>query len=94
MEEFSLYLWQYNINNDALSFNMIVLTAVYRNKMQYSNEIVATICIIYYGDDERLVSIEVEKTKGEQDKLGISTLTCHYCIDDHNSYYDIYRRDY
>ena len=62
---------QYNIN-DALSFNMTVLTAVYHN-----NTLMKLGLPSAYGDDERLVS-EVEKINKERTRQGISTLTCHY----------------
>ena len=68
----TLDIRQYNIN-DALSFNMTVLTAVYHNN---------TLMILWlphvYRDDERLVSSEVEKINNERTRQSISTLTCHY----------------
>ena len=68
----TLYLYQYNIN-DALSFNMTVLTAVYHN-----NTLMKLILPRVYDDDDRLVRSEVEKINKERTRQGISTLTCHY----------------
>ena len=68
----TLNLWQYNIN-DALSFNMTVLTAVYHNST------IMTLTLPYvHDDDKKLVSSEVEKINKERTRQGISTLTCHY----------------
>ena len=67
----TLGLYQYNIN-DALSYNMTVLTAVYHN-----NTLMELILPHVYGDNERLVSSEVEKINKERTRQGISTLTCH-----------------
>ena len=69
----TLYLYQSDIN-DALSFNMTVLTAVYHN-----NTIMKLKLPWVYGDDDkRLVSSEVEKINKERTGQGISTLTCEY----------------
>ena len=70
----TLYLSQYDIN-DALSFNMTVLTAVYHN-----NTLMKLTLPWVHGDDKRLVSSEVEKINKERTRLGISTLTCDYSI--------------
>ena len=70
----TLDIRQRNIN-DALSFNMTVLTAVYHNNTLMKLWLPA----VYYGDDnERLVSSEVEKMNKEKTRQGISTLICHY----------------
>ena len=65
-----LYITQHNIN-DALSFNMTVLTAVYHNN---------TLMKLWlpHVSDIRLVSSEVEKINKERTRQGISTLTCYY----------------
>ena len=63
-----------NSNNDVLSFNMTVLTAVYHN-----NTLMKLLLPTVYGDDSRLVSSEVEKINKERTRLGISTLNCYYC---------------
>ena len=68
----TLDLYQYNIN-DALSFNMTVLTAVYHN----STLMELTLPTVQ-GDDKRLMTSEVEKINKERTRQGISTLTCHY----------------
>ena len=62
----------YNIN-DALSFNMTVLTAVYHN-----NTLMKLWLPSVYGDDRRLVRSEVKKINKERTRQGISTLTCNY----------------
>ena len=67
----TLDLYQHNIN-DALSFNMTVLTAVYHN-----NTLMKLTLSRVYGDDKRLVSNELEKINKERTRQGISTLTCH-----------------
>ena len=59
--------------NDALSFNMTVLTAVYHN-----NTLMELLLPDVYDDDRRLVSSEVEKINKERTRQGISTLTCYY----------------
>ena len=76
----TLSITQYNINN-ALSFNMTVLTAVYHNNTLMKLELQSV-----YGDDERLVSIEEEKINKERTRQGISTLTCYYTDDDSINY--------
>ena len=68
----TLHLYQGDIN-DALSFNMTVLTAVYHN-----NTLMNLTLPYVYGDDSRLVSSEVEKINKERTRQGISTLTCRY----------------
>ena len=68
----TLHIRQYNIN-DALSFNMTVLTAVYHN-----NTLMTLWLPCVYRDDERLVSSEVEKINKERTRQGISTLYCLY----------------
>ena len=69
----TLDLRQYPIN-DALSFNMSVLTAVYHN-----NTLMELHLPYVSGDDDRrLVSSEVEKINKERIRRGISTLTCDY----------------
>ena len=63
-------------NNDAVSFNMSVLTAVYHNNT------LMTLILPYYvhdDDDMRLVRSEVEKINKERTRQGIGTLTCYYC---------------
>ena len=67
----TLYLSQYN--NDALSVNMTVLTAVYHN-----NTLMTLTLPFVHGDDKRLVRSEVEKINKERTRQGISTLTCDY----------------
>ena len=66
--------------NDALSFNMTVLTAVYHNNTLMEVKLPGV-----YGDDERLVSSEVEKINKERTRQGISTLTCYYSGDNISS---------
>ena len=66
----TLDLYQYNVN-DAVSFNMSMLTAVYHN-----NTLTKLTLPLVYGDDERLVSSKVEKINKERTRQGISTLTC------------------
>ena len=68
----TLNLYQYSING-ALSCNMTVLTAVYHN-----NTLMKLTLPWVFGDDERLVSSEVEKINKERTRQGISTLTCDY----------------
>ena len=68
----TLNLYQLDIN-DALSFNMTVLTAVYHN-----NTLMKLTLPYVFGDDDRLVSSEVEKINKERTRQGISTLTYHY----------------
>ena len=70
----TLDLRRYDIN-DALSFNMTVLTAVYHN-----NTLMKLILPCVYDDDKRLVSSEVEKINKERTRQGISTLTCDYWL--------------
>ena len=71
----TLHLYQYNIN-DALSFNMTVLTAVYHN-----NTLMKLSLPRKYDDDKRrLVSSEVEKINKERIRQGISTITCSYWL--------------
>ena len=70
----TLHIWQPNIN-DALSFNMTVLTAVYHNNTLMTLRLPS----VYDDDDDRsLVSSEVEKINNERARQGISTLTCYY----------------
>ena len=70
----TLYLYQHYIN-DALSFNMTVLTAVHHNNTLMK----LTLSYVYDDDDKkRLVRSEVEKINKERTRQGISTLTCHY----------------
>ena len=66
--------------NDALSFSMTVLTAVYHNNTLMT----LTLPYVYYDDDKRLVSSEVEKINKERTRQGISTLTCHYTSINYN----------
>ena len=66
----TLVLWQFTINN-ALSFNMTVLTAVYHN-----NTLMTLTLPRVYNDGKRLVSSEVEKINKERTRQGISTLSC------------------
>ena len=68
----TLNLWHSDIY-DKLSFNMTVLTAVYHN-----NTLMKLSLPWVLGDDERLVSSEVEKINKERTRQGISTLTCDY----------------
>ena len=68
----TLYLHQYDIN-DELSFNMAVLTAVYHN-----NALIKLTLPHVLGDDERLVSSEVQKINKERTRQGYSTLTCYH----------------
>ena len=70
----TLHLYQRNIN-DALSFNMTVLTAVYHN-----NTLMKLTLPYVSVDDERLVSSEVEKINKERTRQGISTLSINYNI--------------
>ena len=67
----TLDLWQQGIN-DALSFNMTVLTAVYHNNTLMK----LTLPRVCYDDNKRLVTSEVEKINKERTRQGISTLTC------------------
>ena len=60
-------------NNDRLSFNMTVLTAVHHN-----NTLMKLWLPYVSGDDDGLVRSEVEKINMERTRQGISTLTCHY----------------
>ena len=70
----TLNLYQYP-TNDALSFNMTVLTAVYHN----NTLMILTLPDVYGDDERRLVSSEVEKINKERTRQGISTLTYdHY----------------
>ena len=57
--------------NDALSFNMTILTAVYHNNTLMK-------LTLPHVHDERLVRSEVEKINKERTRQGISTLTCDY----------------
>ena len=68
----TLHMSQRNIN-DALSFNMKILTAVYHN-----NTLMKLWLPYVSGDDKRLVNSEVEKINKERTRQGISTLTCSY----------------
>ena len=68
----TLDLYQYDIN-DKLSFIMSILAAMYHN-----NTLLKLSLPIVYGDDDRLVSNEVEKINKERTRQGISTLTCDY----------------
>ena len=68
----TLNLYQPDIN-DALSFNMKILTAMYHN-----NTLMELSLPYVYGDDDRLVRSEVEKINKERTRQGISTLTCDY----------------
>ena len=68
----TLGFYHQNIN-DALSFNMTVLTAAYHN-----NTLMKLRLPYVYHDDERLVDSEVEKINKERTRQGISTLTCDY----------------
>ena len=68
----TLHLWGNN-NDDALSFNMTVLAAVYHN-----NTLMILTLPGVSGDNKRLVSSEVEKINKERTRQGISTLTCYY----------------
>ena len=68
----TLHIRQYYIN-DRLSFNMTVLTTVYHN-----NTLIKLQLPIVCGDDDKLVSSEVEKINKERTRQGISTLICHY----------------
>ena len=65
----TLYLWQYDIN-DPLSFNMTVLTTAYNNNTLMKLELPWV-----WGDDDTLVSSEVEKINKERTRQGISTLS-------------------
>ena len=68
----TLAIRQHNIN-DALSFNMTVLNAVYHN-----NTLMKLCLPSVYDDNYMLVSSEVEKINKERTRQGISILTCHY----------------
>ena len=68
----TLNLCQSNINN-AVSFDMSVLTAVYHN-----NTLMTLTLPYVFNDDDRLVRSEVEKINKERTRQGISTLTCIY----------------
>ena len=68
----TLYLHQYDIN-DELSFNMTVLTPMY-----YNNTLMKLTLPHVVGDDERLVSSEVQKINKERTRQGFSTLTCYH----------------
>ena len=68
----TLHIRQHNID-DALSFNMTVLTAVYHN-----NTLMMLWLPCVYDDNRRLVRSEVEKINKERTRQGISTLTCGY----------------
>ena len=59
--------------NDALSFNMTILTAMYHNNTLKELSLPSV-----YGDDDKLVRSEVEKINNERTRLGISILTCDY----------------
>ena len=59
--------------NDAVSFNMSVLTAVYHN-----NTLMTLSLPRVFGDDDGLVKSEVEKINKERTRQGISTLTCNH----------------
>ena len=74
----TLHLGQSDIN-DAVSFNMSVLTAVYHNNTLME----LTLPDVYDDDDDdddddMLVESEVEKINKERTRQGISTLTCLY----------------
>ena len=60
--------------NDALSFNMTILTAVYHNNTLMT----LRLPYVLVDDDKRLMSSEVEKINKERTRQGISTLTCYY----------------
>ena len=62
------------IINDALSFNMTILTAVYHNNTLMT----LRLPVVLVDDDKRLISSEVEKINKERTRQGISTLTCYY----------------
>ena len=68
----TLDIRQHNIN-DALSFNMTVLTAVYHN-----NTLMTLRLLSVSDNDYILVRSEVKKINKERIRQGISTLTCHY----------------
>ena len=68
----TLHIRQLNIN-DALSFNMTVLTAVYHNNTLMT----LSLPPVYDDDNRRLVSSEVEKINKERTRQGISALSCH-----------------
>ena len=59
--------------NDALSFNMTILTAVYHN-----NTLMKLWLPLVFGDYDKLVSSEVEKINKERTRQGTSTLTCNH----------------
>ena len=65
-----IYQWYFN---DALPFNMTLLTAVYHN-----NTLMKLRLPFVFGDKERLVSSysEVERINEERTRQDISTLTC------------------
>ena len=71
----TLNLYQPDIN-DALSFNMTVLTAVYHN----NTPMTLRLPFVLVDDDKRLMSSEVEKINKERTRQGISTLTCRYSL--------------
>ena len=68
----TLHLVQHNIN-DALSFNMTILTAMYHNNTLMKLSLPS---VYVHGGDKRLVSSEVEKINKERIRQGISTLNC------------------
>ena len=63
--------------NDKIFFNMTVLTTVHHN-----NTLMILRLPYVIGDDEKLMSSEVEKINKERIRQGISTLTCHYSLYD------------
>ena len=65
-----IYQWYFN---DALSFNVTLLTAVYHN-----NTLMKLRLPFVFGDKAGLVSSEVERINEERTRQGISTLTCDY----------------
>ena len=66
----TLDLYEHDIN-DAVSFNMIILTAVYHN-----NTLMTMKLPFVFDDDDMLVRSEVEKVNNERKRQGIRTLTC------------------
>ena len=68
----TLYLHQYDIN-DELPFNMTVLTAVYHNNTLKKLTLPHVI-----GNDEKLVSSEVQKINKQRERQGISALNCYH----------------
>ena len=68
----TLRLYQCDIN-DALPFNMTILTAVYHN-----NTLMELSLPRVFDDDKMSVRSEVEKINKERTRQGISTLTCDY----------------